>query len=218
MTANSPRPADRRPFTPPRLYAIVDVDLCRHRGEDPHAVLSAFVHGGARLLQVRQKTVGSGALLELARHGVEALGAGPGILIVNDRPDIAAMANAHGVHVGQQDLPPAAVRPIIGSERWIGISTHTPEQIDEAAALDVDYIAVGPVFRTATKDTGYDPRGLELIRFAASTGKPVVGIGGITLERATDVIAAGAASVAVISDLLEGGDPKRRVAEFLARL
>jgi thiamine-phosphate pyrophosphorylase len=128
------------------------------------------------------------------------------------------MANAHGVHVGQSDLPAADVRRIAGPARWIGVSTHTPEQVDEAVQAPVAYVAVGPVFRTGTKDTGYDPRGLDLVRYAAGTGVPVVAIGGITLERAADVLAAGASAVAVISDLLVTGDPEARAREYVGAL
>jgi thiamine-phosphate pyrophosphorylase len=125
------------------------------------------------------------------------------------------MAGAAGVHVGQQDLPAAAVRAIAGEHAIIGISTHTREQIDEALGGAADYVAIGPVFSTSTKDTGYEPRGLEMVRYAAGRGKPVVAIGGITMANAADVLAAGATSVAVISELLSGPDVEHRVREFL---
>ena len=202
----------------PPLYAIVDVDLCRLRGLDSREVTSAFLRGGARLLQIRQKS-GSGAdLLGVVRHAVaESRDAGARV-IVNDRADIAAMAAADGVHVGQTDLSLADVLAIAGAEAFCGLSTHTTEQVDEALASPAAYVAVGPVYRTGTKDTGYDPRGLELVRHAAEKGKPVVAIGSLTLERAPDVLAAGASSVAVISDLLVTGDPEGRVREYVAAL
>ena len=191
----------------PPLYPIIDVDLCRMRGLDPVAFAAGCVRGGARLLQVRQKgsTGGTGALLAVVR-GVIAEGRPAGTrVIVNDRADLAAISGADGVHVGQQDLPPAAARLVVGDGAVIGISTHTREQIDEAAAGTADYIAVGPVFRTTTKETGYDPRGLDLVAYAARTGKGVVAIGGITSANARDVLNAGASSVAIISDLLAEG-------------
>jgi thiamine-phosphate pyrophosphorylase len=202
----------------PRLYAIVDVDLCRLRGLDPREVTSAFLRGGARLLQIRQKS-GSGAdLLGVVRHAVgESRDAGARI-IVNDRADIAAMASADGVHVGQTDLSLADVLAIVGPGAFCGLSTHTPGQVDEALASPAAYVAVGPVYRTRTKETGYDPPGLELVRRAAEKGKPVVAIGGMTLSRAPEVLAAGASSVAVISDLLVTGDPEGRVREYVAAL
>ena len=201
----------------PPLYPIVDVDLCRIRGVDPVAFAMACVNGGARLLQVRQKDLsgGSGAFLEIARAMVDTTAASATRVIVNDRADIAVMAGAAGVHVGQQDLPAAEARAIIGTAAIVGISTHTEAQIDEAADGGADYIAVGPIFRTSTKDTGYDPRGLGLVRYAAATGKPVVAIGGLTLANAGGVFEAGGRSVAIISDLLLRDDPERRVREFL---
>jgi len=144
---------------------------------------------------------------------------------VNDRADIAVLAAAAGVHVGQEDLGPAEVRRAFPALRLVGLSTHTPVQIDQAVGQPIDYLAVGPVFPTGTKDTGYAEVGLELVaraREAAGAGgrqgRPVVAIGGITLERAPSVIEAGAAAVAVVSDLLTGDDPAARVKAYLSVL
>jgi thiamine-phosphate pyrophosphorylase len=123
--------------------------------------------------------------------------------------------------VGQDDLPPAAVRLVAGPAAMVGLSTHTREQCDAALREPIDYVAIGPVFGTGTKATGYDAVGLDVVREAArrtGPGMPLVAIGGITLDRATSVVAAGAQSVAVISDLLATGDPARRVREFLRAL
>lgn len=201
----------------PALYPIIDVDLCGMRGLDPLAVAKACLDGGARLLQVRRKGsgAGTGALLALTRDVVDAARGYDAGVIVNDRPDIAMMAAAHGVHVGQQDLPCVTARSLLGARRLVGVSAHTPAQVDEALAGPADYVAVGPVFRTSTKDTGYSPRGLDLVRQAAGRGKPVVAIGGITLAAVPAILAAGASSVAVISDLLEGGPIAARVREYL---
>ena len=145
-------------------------------------------------------------------------------MIVNDRADLARLSAADGVHVGQEDLTPAAARQILGGSAIIGISTHTSEQVRAASRLAVDYIAVGPVFGTATKDTGHEQVGTRLVAEAASilraTGdaKPIVAIGGITIERASEVMQAGAAAVAVISDLLSTGNPEARVREYLRTL
>jgi thiamine-phosphate pyrophosphorylase len=136
---------------------------------------------------------------------------------VNDRADLALMSGAAGVHVGQDDLAPSAARQLLGPGAIVGYSTHTAAQVEAASTEPVTYIAVGPVFGTRTKATGYEPVGLGLVAEAArlSRGLPVVAIGGITLETAPAVVRAGAASVAVITDLLEGGDPAARVRRFI---
>ena len=145
-------------------------------------------------------------------------------VIVNDRADIARLAKADGVHVGQDDLEPAAARRILGDARFIGLSTHTLEQVRGALAQPVDYIAIGPVFATLTKETGYSAIGIGMVREAraliaeARDQRPLVAIGGITLGNARDVVAAGAASVAVISDLLASGNPEERCREYLRLL
>jgi thiamine-phosphate pyrophosphorylase len=202
---------------PDRLYAIVDVDLCRARGVEPLAVLSAFLAGGARFLQLRDKSSSSASRLTLAEAAVARTHAAGGRLIVNDRPDIARLSGADGVHVGQTDLTVDDARLIVGPEAMVGVSTHDEAQIDRAAGTTANYLAVGPVFGTATKETGYSARGVHLVSRAVHASKPVVAIGGITLDRVPEVIAAGATSVAVISDLL-AGDPAERVRAFLASL
>jgi len=221
VTDASPKPGSPSAILRlPALYPIVDVDLCRMRGLDPAAFAAGCVRGGARLLQIREKgnATGSAALLEIVR-AVTGSGRPAGArVIVNDRADIAAMAGADGVHVGQDDLPPTAARAIVGSAALIGLSTHTEDQIDNAAAEPADYIAVGPIFNTSTKDTGYDPRGLSMLRYAARLGKPIVAIGGITIANARAVLDAGASSVAVISDLFGADSPEQRVGEYLAAL
>jgi thiamine-phosphate pyrophosphorylase len=142
-------------------------------------------------------------------------------VIVNDRADVARLAAAAGVHVGQTDLPPADVRRLF-PDALVGRSTHTPEQIEAALLEPIDYLAIGPIFSTATKSTGDAPLGLAGVREAASRartrGLPLVAIGGITLERAADVIDAGADSVAVISDLVATGDPERRTRAYVEQL
>ena len=195
------------------LYAIVDVPFCGQRGLDPLSVLEAFLAGGARLIQLRDKSESSRERLARADAAVARVRAGGARLIVNDRADIARLCGADGVHVGQDDLTVEAVRGILGPDAIVGVSTHDEGQIDEAARSSATYIAVGPVYSTVTKETGYTGRGLDLVRYAAARFTPVVAIGGITLERAPEVFAAGAASVAVIADLLRG-DPAERVRLF----
>ena len=139
---------------------------------------------------------------------------------MNDRADLALMSGAAGVHVGQEDLAPSAARQLLGPGAIVGYSTHTAAQVEAAATEPVTYIAVGPVFGTRTKATGYEPVGLDLVAEAArlSRGLPVVAIGGITLDAAPEVLSAGASAVAVISDLFAGGDPKARVVAYCRAL
>jgi thiamine-phosphate pyrophosphorylase len=196
------------------LYAIIDVPLCRARGLEPLPVLEAFLAGGARLIQLRDKSAASRDRLALADAAVARVRAAGGRLIVNDRADIARLAGADGVHVGQDDLSVAEARAILGPDAIVGISTHDPAQVEAAGATPATYLAVGPIYDTATKETGYSARGLALVRHAAAVAAmPVVAIGGITLERAPEVLAAGAASVAIVSDLLRG-EPAATVRSF----
>jgi len=134
-------------------------------------------------------------------------------LIMNDRADLCLAAEFHGVHVGQEDLSAAAVRKIIGADLWLGVSTHNPEQVQEADLTSADYLAIGPVFATSSKDRPDPVVGLEGVRRARQlTRKPLVAIGGITRANAASVIEAGADSVAVISDLLT--NPRKSAEEF----
>lgn len=207
---------------PQRLNAIIDTGVASRHTHDPVDLARAYWDGGARFLQVRAKHATSRELLTLIDAVLAALSArGAGadtIVIVNDRADVARIAGASGVHVGQEDLPPSGVRRVLAGPAIVGLSTHTPAQVAASAAEPVDYIAIGPVFGTSTKETGYDAVGLQRVRDAAAGARPVVAIGGITLDNAAAVIAAGAASAAVISDLLTGGDPERRVRAFLDEL
>jgi thiamine-phosphate pyrophosphorylase len=181
----------------------------------------AYLGAGARFIQVRSKLAASAVLLAMCQEVVALARPYGAVVVVNDRADIAKLAGADGVHVGQDDLDPASVRRILGAHALVGLSTHSLEQVRAAAAEPASYIAVGPVFGTGTKDTGYAEVGTALIGKAAAllrtlgASQPVVAIGGITLERAPDVIRAGATSVAVISDLLSTGHPAERVREYL---
>jgi thiamine-phosphate pyrophosphorylase len=171
------------------------------------------------LLQIRAKALGGRDFLEAATAIVARAAAGGATVIVNDRADIARLSGAAGVHIGQDDLAPAQARAVLGPNAIVGLSTHTAEQVDRALREPIDYLAVGPIFGTGTKATGYKPVGVEAVREAAVKASArnvlVVAIGGITLERSRSVLDAGAGSVAVISDLLSGGDPAARVREFL---
>ena len=202
----------------PKLYAIVDVDVCARVGWVPRELARAYLAGGARLLQLRAKDLGGAAFLELATAMVGDTRRVDGQVIINDRADIAARSGAAGVHVGQDDLSVQDVRRIVGAEAIVGLSTHTYAQLEEAVGQPISYVAIGPVFGTSTKATGYDAVGLEMVgaasNLASPHGIPVVAIGGITLDRVTSVWAAGAASAAVITDLLVD-DPEARVRQFV---
>jgi thiamine-phosphate pyrophosphorylase len=198
----------------------VDVDLSARAGWTPIDLARAFLDGGATVIQLRAKQLSSSAFLELADAAVRLVPPYDARIIVNDRADIALISAASGVHVGQDDLPAAAVRRLMGDGAVIGLSTHTITQVQHAVCEPISYLAVGPVFGTRSKETGYHPVGLELVGAAAKLAgeMPVVAIGGITLENARSVIDAGAAAVAVISDLLVGNDPRRRTQAFVQRL
>jgi thiamine-phosphate pyrophosphorylase len=204
-------------LTLPRLYAILDVDRTRDQGLAPLELLELWLDAGIRLVQLRAKSMPFGPMLELAEAVVARTHAAGGLAIVNDRVDVARLANADGVHLGQDDLSPADARPLLGSDRLIGFSTHSVAQVEAALALPIDYLAIGPVFATASKARPDPVVGLEGVRTAIErAGRiPVVAIGGITFARAPDVLACGAASIAVISDLLTS-DPKARALEWLS--
>jgi thiamine-phosphate pyrophosphorylase len=204
------------------LNAIVDDDAAARAGWDILDLGRAFLEGGATFLQLRAKQRSSAWLLDTAAQLVRMAEPFGALVVLNDRADIAQLSGAAGVHVGQDDLAPDAVRRLIDPDRIIGLSTHSIAQVDAAVAQPIDYVAIGPVFGTASKNTGYDAVGVRLVEAAAARarlrGLPVVAIGGITLASATDVMSAGASAVAVISDLLVTGDPRARVREYLDKL
>lgn len=203
----------------PPLYAIVDQRTAERSGWTVAALASAFLAGGARLIQLRAPACGGRQLLAWCDELVAAARPLGARVIVNDRADIALLAGAGGVHVGQTDLGAASARRLLPPGAAVGISTHSAAEVDRSAREPVSYVAVGPVYRTATKRSNCAPVGLELVRYAARVQqRPVVAIGGITLERAPAVLAAGASAVAVVSDLLVGGDPARRAGDYAARL
>ena len=204
----------------PRLYAIVDAGVAARAGWTPPDLARAYLDGGARLIQLRAPGVDGATQLDWCRQIVGLAAPAGARVIVNDRCDLALMADADGVHLGQDDLPVEAARRLLGPAALIGLSTHDDAQVDAAMRQPVSYLAIGPVHATRTKDTGHAAVGLEAVRRAraAAGQRPVVAIGGITLETAPDVIAAGAASVAVIADLLAGADPAGRVRAYVDAL
>jgi thiamine-phosphate pyrophosphorylase len=210
----------------PRLNAILDDDVARAAKWTVPDVARACLAGGARFLQVRAKQASGREYLALCSEVIALASDHDAIVIVNDRADIARLCGASGVHVGQEDVPPVAVRVVIGNTLLLGLSTHTAEQVRHALSQPIDYFAVGPVFRTSTKATGHTAVGVEFVQQASAAAMaaaakagdsplPVVAIGGITLDRARVLVDAGAAAVAVISDLLTTGDPESRVRSYL---
>jgi thiamine-phosphate pyrophosphorylase len=196
----------------PRLYAIVD-SSCFAGLEQMCKYAVDLVEGGVTLLQYRNKTGQARKMLDES-HALKQVIGTRAKLIMNDRADLCLLAGYDGVHVGQDDLFPEAVREIIGRDLWLGVSTHNPLQIAEAAKTSADYVAIGPVFSTASKLNPDPVVGLEGVRKARSlTSKPLVAIGGITRAQAREVIAAGADCVAVIADLL--GNPRQSAGDFL---
>jgi len=200
----------------PALYPITDARLSGRTHAEQVALL---IRGGATLIQIRGKELSPDELYQATIASV-AIARPLGVrIVVNDRADVALAADADGVHLGQEDLPPQEARALIGPSRIVGMSTHTLDQAIEAARLPVDYVAVGPAFPTSTKENPDPVVGLALISEVRRTiSKPLVAIGGITLERAVDVIHAGADSVAVISDLYTHGDIASRTSQFLSVL
>lgn len=204
------------PLPIPRLYPIADAASFA-AAPDPALALLEFAEellaGGATLLQYRNKSGDARRMLADARE-LQRLCAGRARFILNDRADLCLAAEADGVHVGQDDLSPEAVRRIIGPARWLGVSTHNPAQLRDADLSPADYLAVGPVFATGTKLDPDPVIGLEGVRAArALTRKPLVAIGGITPENARSVLQAGADAVAVISALVR--EPRAVTQDFL---
>jgi len=199
----------------PRLYAILDA-ACFSDAAGMFTAAEELAAAGCTLLQYRNKSGNALQILDQARELKARLGARVK-LIMNDRADLCLAAQYDGLHVGQDDLSPEAARRIIGLDRWLGVSTHNPEQLAEAGKTSADYLAIGPVFATASKANPDPVVGLEGVRRARElTRKPLVAIGGITRANARSVIDAGADSVAVISDLLR--EPRKSAEEFLRLL
>ena len=203
-------------FEIPRLYAITDRRLSGLSHFDQVVLL---IKGGATLIQIRDKDSTPDDLYRAAVACIKVARPLGVRTIINDRADVALAADADGVHLGQDDLPAEEARRLLGDDRIVGVSTHTVEQAVAAASSCVDYVAMGPVFATATKENPDPIVGLSTIA-EASRGieKPLVAIGGITLGRARDVILAGADSVAVISDLYVSADIAGRTKEFINKL
>jgi thiamine-phosphate pyrophosphorylase len=207
------RPLPPRPF----LYPIVDVDALGDRALGP--AVAALVAGGVKIVQFRAKGLADRRFLDLAAEALAAARAGGAMLIVNDRPDVAVILGADGVHVGQHDLAPRQIRPLLPAGTLLGVSTHDVGQLERAADEPVDYVAIGPVFPTRTKADPDPVVGLEMVRRArALSARPLVAIGGITETSARLVVDAGADGVAVVSALLSQPDLAAAARRFAAAL
>jgi thiamine-phosphate pyrophosphorylase len=185
-----------------RLYFICEV---RPAGHDPQNILRPALQGGVDVVQLRDKAADDGTIVRTGRLFRRLCDAYDALFIVNDRPDLAIACGADGIHLGQDDSQVSAVRRLVGDDLLIGLSTHSPGQVD--AAEGVDYIAVGPVHATPTKPE-YEPVGTELVSYAASHARvPFFAIGGIDPDTVRDVVAAGAERVAVVRAIRDAADP-----------
>jgi thiamine-phosphate pyrophosphorylase len=197
----------------PRLYVIVDAALLTIPEKD---CAKRLVDAGVRLIQYRNKKASARQLFEISRELAAFLNPLGVRFIVNDRADVAALVDADGVHVGQDDLEVEQARAVIGPGKWVGASTHNSEQFRRAAESSADYIAVGPIFTTGSKMNPDPVIGVDFIRkVRAMSDKPIVAIGGITLEQAAKVIEAGADSVAVMGDILRAENPGKRARQYV---
>jgi thiamine-phosphate pyrophosphorylase len=203
-------------FTLPKIYPITDAVISGLSHVQQVELLAA---GGATLVQLREKRASP---IEFYQAALAAMSVARQLgvqIVINDRVDIAIAVKADGVHLGQHDLPPERARSLLGETRIIGFSSHSLEQALAADSAPVDYIAIGPLFQTRTKDKPDSVVELETVtEIRRMVAKPLVGIGGIRLETAASVIEAGADSVAVISDLLSARDIPERTRSFLTRL
>ena len=201
---------------PSPLYAILDTSFCRDRS--PIAILSELLKGGGKIVQLRAKELPSGEFFVLAKEARQLTREAGATFIVNDRADIALACHADGVHLGQDDLPLAAARKVLGGEKIIGISTHDLTQARAAEAGGADYIGFGPLFGSTTKDTGYTARGLDMLReIRAAVKIPIVAIGGINEHNVAEVWKSGADAAAIISDLMGAKDLAEKVGRVLNR-
>jgi thiamine-phosphate pyrophosphorylase len=193
-----------------RLYMVCE--------ERPDAFLAAALRGGVDIVQLRIKDRSDRAIVDAGRRFAATCAELGALFILNDRPDLVESCRADGVHVGQDDVAVAEARALVGPSRIVGLSTHSPEQVDEAGAQDVNYIGVGPVHATPTKP-GRLPVGLELVRYAAEHASvPFFAIGGINAGNVGAVREAGARRIAVVRALTEAPDPEQTARRLRAAI
>lgn len=194
------------------LYLVTDVG---DRGGTVETFLADVIEAGVGMVQLRDRALSDRELVDAARVFAHACRENGALFIVNDRIDVALIAGADGVHLGQDDMRPDDVRRLVGADFIIGLSTHSPGQIDAANATSADYIGVGPIEETPTKP-GRPAVGLELVRYAARAArKPFFPIGGIDATNAGDVIDAGARSLSVLRAISRAADPVAATRELI---
>jgi thiamine-phosphate pyrophosphorylase len=193
------------------LYLVIEA-------EPAERVLAAALEGGVDVVQLREKSAPDEVVVEAGRRMRELCDRHDALLIVNDRPDLALACGADGVHVGQDDEPVDSVRATVGPELVVGLSTHSPEQVEAGLASTADYLGVGPVYATPTKE-GVKPVGLDLVRYAAASAaaKPWFAIGGIDPSNAATVADAGATRIAVVRAIRDADDPRAAAAALAPR-
>ncbi len=198
-----------------RVYPITSSE--KVGGFNHLELVQHFLQAGARFFQVREKRLPDSALYEELLQIKAKCRSAQAQFLVNDRTDLALASGADGVHLGQTDLPVEAARRLFGQDAIIGLSTHNLHQFKQAQQYNLDYVAVGPIFHTLSKQSEYEPLGVDFVRSLPKTRRhPVVAIGGITLENAKDLWKAGADSVAIISDIGHFEDPCARIRQYLA--
>ncbi len=203
-------PDRRQRLRDSRLYLVCD--------DRPDEFLLAALRGGVDIVQLRMKGARDEEILAAAHRFARVCAEHEALLILNDRPELVQAAGADGVHVGQDDVPVQRARALVGSDRLVGLSTHSPEQIEQASLADVDYIGVGPVHATPTKP-GRPAVGPELVRYGAEHARvPFFAIGGIDAANVASVLAAGASRIAVVRALTLSDDPEASARELRAAL
>ena len=205
------------PLTLPRLYAILDVEQIAAGSMEQ--VCASLLDAGVRLFQYRHKRGSSREIFEGVRPLISTIRGSGGLLIVNDRADVAFVAGADGVHLGQDDLPVGLARRVLRPRQWLGCSTHNLDQLRIADASPADYLAFGPIFPTSSKEAPDPTVGLVgLAEARRATSKPLVAIGGVTVSNARQVMQQGADFVAAISGLLAAPDAAARAREYLSAI
>lgn len=204
-------PLRRERLRTARLYFVCEA---LPRGEDPEALLRAALGGGADIVQLREKELGHATIERSAQTFRRLCNTHSALFILNDDPELARACNADGVHVGQDDAAAEEARRIVGPEAIVGLSTHSQEQIAAAAEQPVDYISVGPIWETPTKE-GRPGVGLELVSHAAAnSAKPFFAIGGVDPSNAAKVVAAGAQRLGVVRSIRDAADPAAAAASL----
>ncbi len=213
----SKTPQTKGQFRIKGLYAIIDAGLVS--GEPLYSATGRMLESGVKILQLRAKGVGSGEMLKLAKRLKSMTADFNALFIVNDRVDVAILSHADGVHLGQGDIPTADARRLLGADKIIGASTHDAKEAREAQKGGATYISFGPVFQTTTKKDAMPPRGVAALReIKESVSCPVVAIGGITESNMTDVLDAGADSIAMISEVLLAEDISAKISSINLKL